>query len=169
MLANEQVIEGKGWRTGAPVERRKLTQWNLKITALRRRAAGAVSTRSSAGREGAPDAGQLDRQEPRRARLLAADRCVAAQDHGKLEIFTTRPDTLYGASFVALSAEHPLVAELADKDPGLQRFVAECRKTGTAAAEIETAEKSGYKLPLLAQASVDAGQDRCRSMPPTSC
>jgi leucyl-tRNA synthetase len=76
---------------------------------------------------------------------------ASGADRGKLEIFTTRPDTLYGASFAALSAEHPLVAELADKDPGLQRFIAECRKTGTAAAEIETAEKIGYKLPLLAR------------------
>ena len=76
---------------------------------------------------------------------------AAGADRGKLEIFTTRPDTLYGASFAALSPEHPLVTELAEKDPGLQRFVAECRKTGTAAAEIETAEKIGYKLPLLAK------------------
>src|SRR5207249_1388731 len=70
---------------------------------------------------------------------------ASGADRGQLEIFTTRPDTLYGASFAALSAEHPLVAELADKDPGLQRFIAESRKTGTAAAEIETAEKIGYK------------------------
>jgi leucyl-tRNA synthetase len=76
---------------------------------------------------------------------------ASGADRGKLEIFTTRPDTLYGASFMALSPEHPLTAELALKDPGLQHFVAECRKTGTAAAEIETAEKIGYKLPLLAR------------------
>ena len=73
------------------------------------------------------------------------------KDWGKLEIFTTRPDTLYGASFMALSPEHPLTVELAANDPGLTRFVAECRKTGTAAAEVETAEKIGYKLPLLAK------------------
>ena len=74
VLANEQVIEGKGWRTGATVERRKLTQWNLKITALHRGAARAPGHARPLAREGAPDAGQLDRQEPRRACLLAAHR-----------------------------------------------------------------------------------------------
>ena len=155
VLANEQVIEGKGWRTGAPVERRKLTQWNLKITHFADELLERLDT--------------LDRW-PEKVRLMQAnwigksrgaqvswqltDASGAAssrKDWGKLEIYTTRPDTLFGASFAALSAEHPLVAELADKDPGLQRFVAECRKTGTAAAEIETAEKIGYKLPLLAK------------------
>ena len=150
VLANEQVIEGKGWRTGAPVERRKLTQWNLKITQF----ADELQERL----------GTLERW-PEKVRLMQANWIGKSRgarvfwqlidssgaNRGKLEIFTTRPDTLYGASFAALSAEHPLVAELAEKDPGLQRFVAECRKTGTAAAELETAEKQGYKLPLLAR------------------
>ena len=150
VLANEQVIEGKGWRTGAPVERRKLTQWNLKITQFADELLERLDT--------------LDRW-PEKVRLMQANWIgksrgarvlwqltdASGADHGKLEIFTTRPDTLYGASFAALSAEHPLVAALADKDPGLQRFIAECRKTGTATAEIETAEKIGYKLPLLAR------------------
>ncbi len=150
VLANEQVIEGKGWRTGAPVERRKLTQWNLKITHFAEELLERLDT--------------LDRW-PEKVRLMQANWIgksrgarvfwqltdASGADHGKLEIFTTRPDTLYGASFAALSAEHPLVAGLAEKDPGLQHFVAECRKTGTAAAEVETAEKIGYKLPLLAK------------------
>jgi leucyl-tRNA synthetase len=155
VLANEQVIEGKGWRTGAPVERRKLTQWNLKITQFADELLERLDTL---------------RRWPEKVRLMQANwigkshgaqvlwqltdasgGAPSGKDWGKLEIFTTRPDTLYGASFAALSAEHPLVAELADKDPGLQRFIAECRKTGTAAAEIETAEKIGYKLPLLAK------------------
>jgi leucyl-tRNA synthetase len=79
-------------------------------------------------------------------------------DRGGLEIFTTRPDTLFGASFTALSVDHPIVTELAARDPGLQRFVEECRKTGTAAAEIEAAEKRGYKLPLLARHPLIAGK-----------
>ncbi len=125
-------------------------QWNLKITQF----ADELLERL----------GTLDRW-PEKVRLMQANWIgksrgarvfwqltdAAGADRGKLEIFTTRPDTLYGASFAALSAEHPLVAELAEKDPGLQRFVAECRKTGTAAAELETAEKQGYKLPLLAR------------------
>ncbi|HYE70696.1 MAG TPA: class I tRNA ligase family protein, partial [Aquabacterium sp.] len=150
VLANEQVIEGKGWRTGAAVERRKLTQWNLKITHFAEELLERLDT--------------LDRW-PEKVRLMQANWIgksrgarvfwqltdASGADRGKLEIFTTRPDTLYGASFAALSAEHPLVAGLTEKDPGLQRFVAECRKTGTAAAEVETAEKIGYKLPLLAK------------------
>ena len=150
VLANEQVIEGKGWRTGAPVERRKLTQWNLKITHFADELLERLNT--------------LDRW-PEKVRLMQANWIgksrgarvfwrltdASGKDHGKLEIFTTRPDTLYGASFMALSPEHPLVAGLAENDPGLQRFIAEARKTGTAAAEVETAEKIGYKLPLLAK------------------
>ncbi len=150
VLANEQVIEGKGWRTGAPVERRKLTQWNLKITHFADELLERLDTLHRW-----PDKVRLMQAnwigKSRGAEVLWQLTDASGADRGTLEIFTTRPDTLYGASFAALSAEHPLVAELADKDPGLQRFIAECRKTGTAAAEIETAEKIGYKLPLLAR------------------
>ena len=150
VLANEQVIEGKGWRTGAPVERRKLTQWNLKITHFADELLERLDTLHRW-----PDKVRLMQAnwigKSRGAQVVWQLTDASGADRGKLEIFTTRPDTLYGASFAALSAEHPLVAELADKDPGLQRFIAECRKTGTAAAEIETAEKIGYKLPLLAK------------------
>ncbi len=150
VLANEQVIEGKGWRTGAPVERRKLTQWNLKITHFADELLSRLDTL-----ERWPEKVRLMQAnwigKSRGARVFWDLTDAAGADRGKLEIFTTRPDTLYGASFMALSPEHPLTAELALKDPGLQRFVAECRKTGTAAAEVETAEKQGYKLPLLAK------------------
>ena len=150
VLANEQVIEGKGWRTGAPVERRKLTQWNLKITQFADELLERLDTL-----ERWPEKVRLMQAnwigKSRGARVFWQLTDASGADRGKLEIFTTRPDTLYGASFAALSPEHPLVTELAEKDPGLQRFVAECRKTGTAAAEIETAEKIGYKLPLLAR------------------
>lgn len=155
VLANEQVIEGKGWRTGAPVERRKLTQWNLKITQYADELLERLDTL-----ERWPEKVRLMQAnwigKSRGARVFwqltdASGAASSGKDWGKLEIFTTRPDTLYGASFAALSAEHPIVTELAEKDPGLQHFVAECRKTGTAAAELETAEKIGYKLPLLAE------------------
>jgi leucyl-tRNA synthetase len=150
VLANEQVIEGKGWRTGAPVERRKLTQWNLKITHFADELLERLDTLHRW-----PDKVRLMQAnwigKSRGAQVQWQLTDTSGADRGKLEIFTTRPDTLYGASFAALSAEHPLVAELADKDPGLQRFIVESRKTGTAAAEIETAEKIGYKLPLLAR------------------
>jgi leucyl-tRNA synthetase len=155
VLANEQVIEGKGWRTGAPVERRMLTQWNLRITKFADELLSRLDTL-----ERWPEKVRLMQAnwigKSRGARVFwqltdASGAASSKKDWGELEIFTTRPDTLYGASFAALSPEHPLVAELAEKDPGLQRFVAESRKTGTAAAEVETAEKVGYKLPLLAK------------------
>jgi leucyl-tRNA synthetase len=165
VLANEQVIEGKGWRTGATVERRKLTQWNLKITTFADELLSRLDT--------------LDRW-PEKVRLMQANwigksrgarlsfeltdasgAASSGKDWGKLEIFTTRPDTLFGASFMALSPDHPITAELAINDPGLQRFIAECRKTGTAAAEVETAEKQGHKLPLLARHPLVPG----RTMP----
>jgi leucyl-tRNA synthetase len=157
VLANEQVIEGKGWRTGATVERRKLTQWNLRMTAFTEELLDRLGT--------------LDRW-PEKVRLMQANWIGKSQgarvffsltdssgaDRGRLEIFTTRPDTLYGATFMALSIDHPVVAELAPKDPGLQHFIVECRKTGTAAAELEAAEKQGYKLPLLAKHPLVAGK-----------
>ena len=150
VLANEQVIEGKGWRTGAPVERRKLTQWNLKITHFADELLSRLDTL-----ERWPEKVRLMQAnwigKSRGARVFWDLTDGSGADRGKLEIFTTRPDTLYGASFAALSPEHPIVSELARNDPGLERFVAECRKTGTAAAEVETAEKVGYKLPLLAR------------------
>ena len=150
VLANEQVIEGKGWRTGAPVERRKLTQWNLKITHFADELLSRLDTL-----ERWPEKVRLMQAnwigKSRGARVFWDLTDASGADRGKLEIFTTRPDTLYGASFAALSPEHPIVSELARNDPGLERFVAECRKTGTAAAEVETAEKVGYKLPLLAR------------------
>jgi leucyl-tRNA synthetase len=157
VLANEQVIEGRGWRTGAVVERRKLTQWNLRMTAFTEELLERLGT--------------LDRW-PEKVRLMQANWIgksrgarvfwplvdPSGRDRGRLEIFTTRPDTLFGASFMALSVDHPLVAELGRNDPGLQRFIAECRKTGTAAAELETAEKQGYKLPLLARHPLVSGK-----------
>ena len=150
VLANEQVIEGKGWRTGAPVERRKLTQWNLKITHFADEMLERLDTLKRW-----PEKVRLMQAnwigKSRGARVFWDLTDASGANRGKLEIFTTRPDTLYGASFMALSPEHPLTAELAESDPGLKRFVAECRKTGTAAAEVETAEKVGYRLPLLAK------------------
>ncbi len=150
VLANEQVIEGKGWRTGATVERRKLTQWNLKMTAFTEELLERLDTL-----ERWPEKVRLMQAnwigKSRGARVFWQLTDSSGADKGKLEIFTTRPDTLYGASFMALSVDHPVVAGLAAGDPGLQHFIEECRKTGTAAAEIETAEKQGYKLPLLAR------------------
>ncbi|HYJ36348.1 MAG TPA: leucine--tRNA ligase, partial [Rhizomicrobium sp.] len=144
VLANEQVIDGRGWRSGAIVERRKLSQWFFKITQFADELLGALDG--------------LDRW-PEKVRLMQKNwigkseglRFQFTLSNGeKLDVFTTRPDTLFGASFVALSPDHPLTQELAKKDSKLEGFIAECRKTGTAEAEIEKAEKLGYDTGLTA-------------------
>ena len=149
VLANEQVIDGRGWRSGAPVEKRKLSQWFLKITAYADDLLAAL--------------GKLDRW-PEKVRLmqenwigkstgayvhfkLAPDRAGDQnQPNDKLTIFTTRPDTLFGASFMALSPDHPLADQVAKSDPGAAAFIAECRAAGTSEAVIEAQEKRGYRI-----------------------
>ena len=143
VLANEQVIEGKGWRSGALIERRKLSQWFLRITAYSQELLGA-----------------LDHMErwPEKVRLMQRNWIgrsegarVFFEIEGRkapLEVFTTRTDTLYGASFCALSPHHPLSAELAESDQALRDFVAECDRLGTSEEAIETAEKKGYDTGL---------------------
>jgi leucyl-tRNA synthetase len=145
VLANEQVIDGKGWRSGAPVEKRKLAQWFLKITAAADDLRAALDGLS---------------RWPEKVRLMQenwigksqgayVNWAIAGRDK-PLEIFTTRPDTLFGASFVALSPHHPLVDELAARDPKVAAFVAECDRAGTSEAAIEAAEKIGYDTGLVA-------------------
>ena len=151
VLANEQVIDGRGWRSGAVVERRKLSQWFFRITAFSDDLLSALD--------------RLDRW-PEKVRIMQRNwigrseglRFTFDLSNGeKVEVFSTRPDTLFGASFVALSPDHPLTEELAKKDPKLEAFIAECRRTGTAEAEIEKAEKLGYDTGLRAAASVRSG------------
>jgi leucyl-tRNA synthetase len=144
VLANEQVIDGRGWRSGAVVERRKLSQWFFRITAYSEELLAALD-----GLERWPEKVRLmqknwiGRSEGLRFQFTLSD----AQ---KLDVFTTRPDTLFGASFVALSPDHPLTEQLAKTNPKLTDFITECRKTGTAEAEIEKAEKLGFDTGLTA-------------------
>ena len=142
VLANEQVIDGRGWRSGALVEKRKLNQWFLKITQF-----------ADDLLEGL---GSLD-QWPDKVKLMQENWIGKSQglqfrfrldtvigDIETLEVFSTRPDTIFGASFAAMAADHPLALELAKTDPSLAGFAEECRRTGTAAADVETQEKLGY-------------------------
>ncbi len=145
VLANEQVIEGRGWRSGALVEKRKLTQWFLRITEFADELLDDIAT--------------LDRW-PDRVRVMQANwigRSVGARMRfrlqgrdDQLEVFTTRPDTIFGASFCALSPDHPLSEEAGAADPRLAEFIAECRRLGTSEEAIETAEKQGYDTGLRA-------------------
>ncbi|HEX4572576.1 MAG TPA: leucine--tRNA ligase, partial [Dongiaceae bacterium] len=143
VLANEQVIDGRGWRTGAVVERRKLAQWFFRITAYAEELRLALE-----GLERWPAKVRLmqenwiGRSEGARALFPLAGR------PDSIEIFTTRPDTLFGASFVALAADHPLALELAAGDPALTAFIEECRKTATSAEALETLEKKGHRTKL---------------------
>jgi leucyl-tRNA synthetase len=153
VLANEQVIDGRGWRSNALVEKRLLNQWFLKITAF------ADSLLS--------ELANLDRW-PERVRLMQENwigrseglRLFFALEgiDDRLEVYTTRPDTLFGASFCAVAANHPLAIRLAAEDPGLAGFIAECNRIGTSEAAIETAEKKGYKTRLIALNPMVDGQ-----------
>jgi leucyl-tRNA synthetase len=148
VLANEQVIDGKGWRSGATVERRKLSQWFLKITDFAEDLLTGL--------------GELD-QWPDKVRLMqenwigksrglrfrfTLDKRVNGQSN--LQVFTTRPDTIFGASFVAVAADHPLAQKVAEKNPDAQAFIAQCQAGGTSAADIESAEKLGFDTGITA-------------------
>ena len=143
VLANEQVIDGKGWRSGAPVERRRLAQWFLKITDF------AEELLQGLGElESWPDKVKLMQENwigKSRGLQFRFRLAEAADGVDQVEVFTTRPDTIFGASFVAIAPTHPLAEALAARDPKAAEFVAECRRGGTSAAEIETAEKMGYR------------------------
>jgi leucyl-tRNA synthetase len=150
VLANEQVIEGRGWRSGALVEQRELTQWFFKISDIAQELNDALET--------------LDRW-PEKVRLMqrnwigrseglmirfALDATTAPKGMNELEIYTTRPDTLFGAKFMAVAPDHPLAAAAAANNPALQDFIAECRRTGTAQEAIDKAEKKGFDTGIRA-------------------
>ncbi len=144
VLANEQVVDGCGWRSGAPIETRRLSQWFFRITAFAPELLEGLAT--------------LDRW-PERVRLMQA-KWIGRSEGARVrfpvvgragetaEVFTTRPDTLFGMSFLAISAEHPLAAGVAAANPDAAEFVAECRRLGTSEAAIETAEKRGFDTGL---------------------
>ncbi len=143
VLANEQVIDGKGWRSGVEVEKRQLSQWFLKITEFAQELLEDLSTL-----ERWPDRVRL-MQENWIGRSEGAHILFDVSGHNeKLEVYTTRPDTIFGASFCALAANHPIAQELAQSNQDLAAFVAECNRMGTSEAAIETAEKKGFDTGL---------------------
>jgi leucyl-tRNA synthetase len=150
VLANEQVIDGRGWRSNALVEQRELTQWFFKITAFSQQLLDALDTLDRW-----PDKVRLMQQNwiGRSEGLLirfALDPTTTPSGEGELEIFTTRPDTLFGAKFMALSPDHPLALAAAKKNPELAAFIAECKRTGTAQELIDKAEKLGFDTGIKA-------------------
>ena len=145
VLANEQVIDGRGWRSNALVEKRQLSQWFFRITEVADDLLAALGTL-----ERWPEKVRLMQEKwIGRSRGARVDFKLSGRDQ-PLEVFTTRPDTLFGASFCALSPHHPLSAELAKDNPELTAFIAECDRLGTSEEAIETAEKKGLDTGLKA-------------------
>ena len=138
VLANEQVIDGKGWRSGAPVEIKKLNQWFLKISDFSEELLSGIDTLND---------------WPEKVRLMQKNwigKSEGAEIHfqiigknEKIEVFTTRPDTIFGASFVGIAAEHPIALELAKTNKNIEKFIEECRALGVTAEAIDKAEKRG--------------------------
>ena len=156
VLANEQVIDGRGWRSGAVVEKRKLTQWFFRITAFSDELLSSLGTMDRwPDRVRAMQTQWIGRSEGLRM-TFAFDGTVAGQEDG-LTIYTTRPDTLFGASFMAISAEHPLAQQIAADNPGAQAFVEECRRMGTSEEALERAEKKGFDTGLRVRHPLDDG------------
>jgi leucyl-tRNA synthetase len=150
VLANEQVIDGCGWRSGAPVEKKKLNQWFLKITDFAEELLEGLDSL-----EHWPDKVKLMQENwIGKSKGLNCTFNLTGTGDG-IDVFTTRPDTIYGASFVAIAADHPLAQQLAENAPALQDFIADCKKGGTTAAEIETAEKMGFNTGLSVEHPLD--------------
>ena len=140
VLANEQVVDGKGWRSGAPVERRTLNQWFFKITDFADELLQGIET--------------LDRW-PDKVRTMQTNWIgksrgaeftfdVTTVSDTQINVYTTRPDTLFGASFVGLAPDHPLAKELAGDKDGYDDFIKQCQAVGTSEEAIEKAEKIGF-------------------------
>ncbi len=150
VLANEQVIDGRGWRSGALVEKKKLSQWFLRITDFAEDLLDGLGSLDHW-----PDKVRL-MQENWIGKSVGLNASFMLTGRGDtIDIFTTRPDTIFGASFVAIATEHPLAQELAKNRYALQQFIEQCRVGGTTAAEIETAEKLGFDTGLTVDHPLD--------------
>jgi leucyl-tRNA synthetase len=150
VLANEQVIDGRGWRSGALVEQRELTQWFFKITAFAEELLTALDTLDRwPEKVRTMQRNWIGRSEGLLVRF-ALDPATTPAGEAELEIFTTRHDTLFGAKFLALSPDHPLATAAAKKDPALTRFIADCKRIGTAQEAIDKAEKLGFDTGIRA-------------------
>ncbi|HTU09330.1 MAG TPA: leucine--tRNA ligase [Allosphingosinicella sp.] len=145
VLANEQVIDGRGWRSGALVERRKLSQWFLKITDFAEELLDGLATLDQW-----PDKVRLMQENwIGKSRGMKFRFALDAPERGaisEIEVYTTRPDTIFGASFVAVSPDHPLAQAYAANSEEVAAFIARCKQGGTTAAELETAEKLGLEI-----------------------
>lgn len=150
VLANEQVVDGKGWRSGATVERRKMTQWYLKITDFADDLLAGLDTLKDW-----PEKVVTMQRNWIGKSLGAYIKFPLVDRDDALEVFTTRPDTLFGASFVGVSANHPLAEELAKDNADLSAFIQDCNKTATSEEALEKAEKKGFNTGLFVTHPLD--------------
>ncbi len=152
VLANEQVIDGRGWRSGALVEKRKLNQWFLKITDFADELLEGLTTL-----EHWPDKVKLMQENwIGRSKGLQFRFAPVAPFATPIEVYSTRPDTIFGASFVAIAADHPIARELAETNAEAAAFIERCKAGGTTAAELETQEKLGFDTGYRMQHPMDA-------------
>jgi leucyl-tRNA synthetase len=152
VLANEQVIDGRGWRSGALVEKKKLNQWFLKITDFADELLDGLETLDKW-----PDKVRLMQENwIGKSQGLQFRFKLSSSDFNEVEVFTTRPDTIFGSSFVAIAADHPIAQALAAKDAAAAEFIAQCKLGGTTAAEIETQEKLGFDTGIRAAHPFDS-------------
>jgi len=148
VLANEQVVDGKGWRSGAVVERRDIPQWFVRITAYAEELLNDLDTLEHWPKEvKAMQRNWIGRSV---GAELSFKLTAPAAGIEELEVYTTRPDTLYGASYMAVAAEHPLVLALAENNKDLAAFVDKCKGQAVAEANISTMEKEGFDTGLTA-------------------
>jgi leucyl-tRNA synthetase len=154
VLANEQVIDGRGWRSGAVVEQRELTQWFFKISDMAEDLLQALDTLDDW-----PDKVRLmQRNWIGKSEGMRLQFELIGGPQPTIEVFTTRPDTLFGASFIALSPDHPLTTALSSGNAALTEFVAECHRMGTATEVLDKAEKRGLDTGLRVKHPVKPGE-----------
>ena len=149
VLANEQVIDGKGWRSNAEVERRELTQWFFNISSMSGELLSALD-----GLENWPAKVRLMQENwigQSRGLEMTFPLTMPQEGHEGITVYTTRPDTLAGASFIGLAPNHPLIQSLAAQNPALAAFCAECKKMDTTEAAMEKAEKKGFDTGITVQ------------------
>jgi leucyl-tRNA synthetase len=181
VLANEQVIDGRGWRSGALVEKRKLSQWFLKITDFAEelldglkgldawpdkvklmqenwigKSQGLTFGFALQKPSPLPGCGLGEGQSGPTGALVSPSPGPSPEGEGNIEVFSTRPDTIFGASFVAVAADHPIAQAIATDSPEAAAFIERCKQGGTTAAEIETQEKLGFDTDLKAIHPLDA-------------
>jgi leucyl-tRNA synthetase len=155
VLANEQVVDGRGWRSGAPVEKRKLNQWFLRITDYADQLVDDL-----AGLDRWPEKVRTMQENwigrSKGAQLTFSFAGAAPDGLEGIEVYTTRPDTLFGASFLGIAPDHPLAEQVAAANTDAAAFIVECRKGGASQAEIDTAEKLGFDTGLRVKHPFDA-------------